>query len=317
VTSPENGNFSGIGMMMESFGNNPVIQDYIMDMIWRDQIPEPESWIKDFVQRRYGSDNPELLKVWKGLLKTVYSSHVQSGSRICDRPGLTNPKLPYRSKPYTQYDPLKLAQTCELFLNQSNELKHQGTYQFDAVNITRQVLSNLSNTFVKQIDTAYYAGNKMDLQKKGQLLLEMITDLDELLSTREEYLLGKWIAEARRWGNSEDESDLYEWNARNLITMWGEKCTEGQFDDLNGYALKQWSGLFKGYYLPRWQKFLGLLTESVDSKKPFVRDGYLAESCAWEKEWSHEHEVYPDKAEGDPVAVSKRLFAKYKSYIFN
>ena len=99
--------------------------------------------------------------------------------------------------------------------------------------------------------------------------------------------------------------------------MWGEKCTEGQFDDLNGYALKQWSGLFKGYYLQRWQNFLELLTKSMDSGEEFVRDGYLTETCAWEKNWSKQHEVYPSKAKGDAVSTSKRLFEKYKTYLFH
>jgi len=316
VTSSQRGDFSGIGMMMESFGNNPVIQDFVMDMIWRDQIPDPQAWIKDFARRRYGSKNPDLLRVWQMLLETVYSSHIQSGSRICDRPGLTDPKLPYRSKPYTEYDPVLLARACELFLSLSNELEHQETYQFDAVNITRQVLSNLSNTFVKKIDSAYYARDKSALQESGRILLDLINDLDDLLATRKEFLLGKWIAQARGWGTNEAESNLYEWNARNLITLWGEKCTEGQFDDLNGYALKQWSGLFKGYYLPRWKRFLELLKKSLESDQPFVRDGYLAESCAWEKQWSHQHEVYPAEPKGDAVRTCRRLFEKYRMSIY-
>ncbi len=74
---------------------------------------------------------------------------------------------------------------------------------------------------------------------------EMIEELDRLLASRKEYLLGEWIANAIRWAENEEERKLYQWNARNIITLWGTECTEGQFDDLNGYAQKQWSGLFK------------------------------------------------------------------------
>jgi len=314
--NPARGKFSGLGMMMEGFGDNPVVQDFIMDMVWRPAIPEIGPWIRDFARRRYGTDDPAVADVWKALQETAYQTPVQSGSLICDRPGLYDPKRAYRSVPIVPYDALALAAACRKFLALEDRLGAADTYRRDAVNITRQVLSNLSNAFVKAVDAAYRSGDPKKLKAAGERLVEMIRDMDELLSTREEFLLGKWIADAKRWAAGDEESRLLEWNARNLITLWGKKCTEGQFDDLNGYAHKQWAGLFSGYYLPRWQAFLGQLEKSLQTGQKWERAGFLKEMCAWEQAWSQGREIYPEVPTGDPLAVAKKLMIKYEADIF-
>ena len=316
IGSPARGKFAGIGMMMEGFGDNPVVQDFIMDMVWRPGVPELGPWIRDFARRRYGLDDPAVADVWTTLLETAYKTPVQSGSLICDRPGFYDPKRSYRSVPNVPYDPLALAGACRKFLSLADRLGGVDTYRLDAVNLTRQVLSNLSNAFVKAVDAAYRRGDLKKLRAEGRRLLEMTEDLDRLLATREEFLLGKWIADAKRWAANEDESRLLEWNARNLITLWGTKCTEGQYDDLYGYALKQWAGLFSGYYLPRWRAFLGELEKSLQTGKKWERADFLKEMCVWEQAWSQGREIYPEAAAGDALAVAASLLKKYEPDIF-
>ena len=66
------GKLSGIGFIMEGIGWNPVVDEFQSDMIWRDQTPEVEEWIKEFVRRRYGADVPEAQAAWKTLYRTAY-----------------------------------------------------------------------------------------------------------------------------------------------------------------------------------------------------------------------------------------------------
>ena len=316
IRSPARGRFAGLGMMMEGFGDNPVVQEFIMDMVWRQDIPPLGPWIRDYARRRYGREDPEIAEVWDTLLDTVYKTPVQSGSLVRDRPGLYDPQRGYRSVPTVPYDERALAQACLKFLSLADRLGNLDTYRLDAVNLTRQVLSNLSNAFVKDIDRAYRSGDLAGLRAAGGRLLEMIEDLDALLATREEFLLGRWLADAKRWAADEAESRLLEWNARNLITLWGAQCTEGMFDDLNGYAQRQWSGLFKGYDLPRWKAFLGTLETCLSSGRPFERAGYVREMCAWEQAWSRGREIYPAAPSGDPLDLAKALLNKYGPDIF-
>ena len=52
MTDPKRGRLSGIGIIMEGFGYNPIVYDYLTDMTWRSAVPElkpPEveqnSWV--------------------------------------------------------------------------------------------------------------------------------------------------------------------------------------------------------------------------------------------------------------------------------
>lgn len=98
-------------------------------------------------------------------------------------------------------------------------------------------------------------------------MLEVLADLDRLLATSPGFLLGPWLAAARTlatndqvgrqhlvlvgWLSAEtvcwQDAALYEFNARNQLTLWGP---DGQIMD---YAGKQWAGLVADYYIPRWQ----------------------------------------------------------------
>jgi len=316
IGSPARGRFAGLGMMMEGFGDNPVVQEFIMDMVWRPDVPPLGPWIRDYARRRYGREDPAIAEVWDTLLDTVYKTPVQSGSLIRDRPGLYDSGRAYRSNPAIPYDQRTLAGACVKFLSLAGRLGSVDPYRLDAVNLTRQLLSNLSNTLVKDVDAAYRRGDLASLRTAGRRLLEMIEDLDALLATREEFLLGRWLADAKRWAADDAESRLLEWNARNLITLWGTQCTEGMFDDLNGYAQKQWSGLFKGYDLPRWKAFLGTLEACLSSGRPFERAGYAREMCAWEQAWSWGRETYPAAPSGDPLGLAEALLIKYRLDIF-
>ena len=45
--------------------------------------------------------------------------------------------------------------------------------------------------------------------------------MDILLGTDDHFLLGDWLESAKALGTNEDEKNLYEYNARNQITLWG------------------------------------------------------------------------------------------------
>jgi Alpha-N-acetylglucosaminidase (NAGLU). len=65
--------------------------------------------------------------------------------------------------------------------------------------------------------------------------------------------------------------------------MWGTKCTEGQNDDLNLYAYKEWQGVFLSYFKPCWQEFFARLNHSLDTNVAFDRAPYAADMCTWEQ----------------------------------
>ena len=65
-------------------------------------------------------------------------------------------------------------------------------------------------------------------------------------------------------GITPEEKALYERNARDLITLWGDANSP-----LHEYSCRQWSGLLDDYYKVRWELFFKNLTESLESGKAF------------------------------------------------
>jgi alpha-N-acetylglucosaminidase len=315
LTSPARGKLSGIGMMMEGLGNNPIVPDFVLDMTWRSQVPALDQWARAYVDRRYGGPNAHAQKAWQILFETAYRSAPQTGTYLAERPGFYVPKTAYRTEPVAPYEVKKLALALDTLLEAAPELGQNDAYRYDVVNLTRQVLGQLALPMVNGVEAAFLKKDRPVLLAAQARVIALLNDLDSLVATREEFLLGRWLEDAKRWGKTEAERNLYEWNARNIITLWGTKCTEGQNDDLNLYAYKEWQGMFTSYYLPRWQDFFARLNRSLDDGTPFDRAPFAADMCRWEQEWSSRHDSFPTTPQGDPVATARRLFAKYRENV--
>jgi len=52
-------------------------------------------------------------------------------------------------------------------------------------------------------------------------LLNLLQLIDKLLSSDGHFLLGAWLEAAKNLSTSDEEQRLYEYNARNQITLWG------------------------------------------------------------------------------------------------
>ena len=312
VTSPGRGRLAGLGMMMEGLGYNPIVPDYVMDLAWRPDAPPIEEWAHAWVRRRYGVENARAWAAWKILLATAYRSPAQTGTFVAERPQFYDAKMAYRTEPKLPYDPKLLVAALDTLLSASKELGASDTYRYDVVNLTRQVLGGLGLPMVQAVQDAYIRKDRPALDSAEARVIGLIADLDTLVGTRREFLLGPWLESAKAWGTTAAERDLYEWNARNIITLWGTKFTEGQNDDLNLYAYKQWQGMFSGYYLPRWTEFFARLNKAMDEGKAFDRAPFAAESCEWEKEWSAGHARYQVLPGGDAVEVVRRMVGRWR-----
>ena len=62
--------------------------------------------------------------------------------------------------------------------------------------------------------------------KQTLVIEQILIDMDELLSTDSRFLLGSWLEQAKTKATNDEEKTIYEWNARNQITLWGLNTTE-------------------------------------------------------------------------------------------
>ncbi|HET7789544.1 MAG TPA: alpha-N-acetylglucosaminidase [Gemmatimonadales bacterium] len=315
LSSEDRGDLVGLGMTMEGLGTNPVVPDFVMDQTWEARVPAIEDWTRDYVARRYGAADSSAWHAWRILLATAFRSAAETGDFLAERPGFYVKGTAYRSEPVAPYDPRLLAAALDTLLQAAPALGANDAYGYDVVNLTRQVLGQLAVPFVDSVRDAFERKDRPALSRAEARVTGLLGDLDTLVGTRREFLLGRWIAEAKRWGTTAAERRLYQWNARNIITLWGEKCTEGQNDDLNLYAYKEWQGIFGSYFLPRWREFFRRLDRSLATGVPFDRKPFAADMCRWEQNWSRDTAAYPTEPSGDPVRTARRLAAKYRGWL--
>jgi alpha-N-acetylglucosaminidase len=313
ITSPERGRLTGLGMTMEGLGTNPIVSDFVMDQVWRDRVPDVAAWTRDYVTRRYGRFDPSAWSAWRMLLATAFRSAAQTGNFLAERPQFYVAGRSYRSEPIAPYADSIIANALDSLLAAAPALGANDAYRFDVVHLARQVLGRIGLPLVRRVEDAYTRKDREALLAAQAQVGSLLRDLDTLVGTRPEFLLGRWIADARRWGTTDAERRLYEWNARNLITLWGTQCTEGQNDDLNLYAYKEWQGMFTSYFLPRWEDFFARLNASLDAGTPFDRGPFAAASCAWEQRWSLDTASFRTAPAGDPIATAQRVSRRWRS----
>ena len=153
------------------------------------------------------------------------------------------------------------------------------------------------------------------LAAAGQRMLELITDLDALLATRREFCWAAGSATRSAGRPTTPRRRLYEWNARTQITLWGPRDSM-----LHEYAQKQWSGMMRGFYGPRWQMFLDRLDAALAAEQAAgcggVREGHSSVGRAMDAP-GRPTRSRPSRV-GDPVIrVSRRLLEKYGSSMLN
>ena len=305
MRNPRRGKLSGLGPIMENLGYNAVLYDLLTDLMWRTEMPELEPWAMEFAHRRYGRQSPKMQEAWKLLLETAYGEAGAGSDVVCLRPNLSGQRT---KKPHRRKDsvPCKIAEAGRLYLACADELGGLDTYRFDLVNLVRQILGNLVQDDFEEITAAYYSKDRKRLNTVSQHFFGLVRGMDELLGTRREFMLGPWLADAKRWATNDDERKLYEWNARNQITLWGPPNSE-----LHDYAHKEWSGLLVNFHLPRWELFVRRLDEALEAGKEFDADAFEKEMQQWEDQWAHGTKHYPAKPTGDSVAVARKLWDQY------
>lgn len=306
LNNQNRGKMSGIGLTMEGIEQNPAIYSLMLEHVWNDQPIVLDDWLKGYAQRRYGKKNASAEKAWDILKNTVYSHQPWWGTNtiITGRPTFDAATVwTYTHVPYSTED---LIEGWENLLEASNELKSSDGFQYDLVDVTRQVLANYSNVLQQDFAKSYKAKDMAAFDKKSAQFLELIDDMDQLLGTRKDFLLGKWLNSAKSLGNTPEEKKLFERNARDLITLWLDKDC-----NIHEYACKEWSGMMKGFYKPRWQQFFKEVREQASAGKEIDQENFENAIKDWEWKWVNANEPYTDQPKGNSIAVAKAMYAKY------
>jgi len=301
ITGPYGASMAGVGALMEGTNNNPVVYELLFDAAWMNKPVDLREWIRDYVKWRYGEDTPELEHAWQLLLETAYKSSARPEPIFCARPSLAVKSVSTWGSTKVPYDEAKLEEAAREFLKGGDRLRGIDAYQYDAVNLVRQVLSNRGLEAYHKMVTAYQAHDVAGFEAARQEFLKLLGAEDSLLRTRREFMLGTWLGAAKAMGHTKEEKNSCEKNARTMITYWGPDDPATVARD---YAYKEWSGLLEDYYLPRWEMFVEDLGARLRGT-PGREINYFE----FEHRWTEERKDYPVDPRGDPVRAADAALA--------
>lgn len=306
----------GVGLTMEAIEHNYIVYDLMTEMGWRSApAASLDQWVDDFTVRRYGADVSDAKKAWRFLENSVYRlPFLYPHSRMIRTPSLKMtiaPFLPPIARGFDE-DGSRLvslrgavATALGLLLNSRDKLKNVALYQYDLVEIMRQVLSDLFRETHDAFVSAYSEKSLPKAKVAGSRLLELLSDVDSLLSSNSRFLFGRWVSDAIRWGKTQSEKDLLEFNARNQVTLWGPT------GNINDYAAKLWGSLVKTYYYHRWEMFVTAVEAALEAGKAFDENAFDADLLKWEEQWQVTHTSHPVDPVGDTVKIATDLWTKY------
>ena len=301
-------NFWGLGSTLEGFDCNPQMYEYVFDKAWDFKIANSE-WIRAWAMRRTGSSDSSNVAAWDIINDNVYKITSKTGHCNLTNARPTLGKAERYAKSGFNYDNRLLFKAWSLMLDSPENGRE--SYLYDIVNVGRQVLGNHFDNLWNRYLSAYNNGNVEVVKDIEGKMMELLADIDRLLSTNTSFLLGKWIADARKMGVNKEEADYYEINARNILTSWGEEG--GQLSD---YANRSWAGLTSSYYAKRWSIFFQEANNALTLKKEFDNDAYRSRIIEFEGEWWKKRTgSFSAAPVGNTIEIANGLIKKYRDSI--
>ena len=307
------GKMWGIGLTMEAIEQNPVLYELMMQHTWQREPIALDTWLQKYVLNRYATTSSDLVNAWQILRHTVYNGEaIRDGAEsiITGRPTFDSTTVWTRTK--LNYERSNLLPAWDLFIQAAAKGTNTEGFRYDLVDVTRQVLANYAGPLQKKWVEAFSKKDSAAFNKYSKAFLQLISDMDALLATRKDFMLGPWLSTARSHGTTVAEKALYEMNARDLITLWGDANSP-----LHEYSNRQWSGLLNDFYKPRWQQFFTLLQQSLRSGTEPDLKQFDQTIRQWEWKWVNAQKLFPVQAVGNEVNVAQKMYKKYREQLAN
>ena len=86
----------------------------------------------------------------------------------------------------------ELEKAAELLLEDYDTLKKSDGYLYDLADVLKQVLSNSSQKYHREMVSAYRSADIAKFNEASDQFLSLIDKVEEVLGTRKEFLFGTW-----------------------------------------------------------------------------------------------------------------------------
>jgi alpha-N-acetylglucosaminidase len=311
----------GVGFTPEAIGTNPVMYEVLSDLAWQaDGAPVPLTpWLGNYSAHRYslsGAAADVFASVWStNMVPAAYSYAYDPDKPISNVPDLhtavtrntaTNPALLTASF---------RAMVAALDGNESL-VAHDGPLSYDLVDFGRQVLVNVFDSLhslyvghfqrIQEDPANPSAADVAALAPLSNTMLHLLQDLDTLLGTDINYLLGVWLARADDLAaDGWSPRAQLRFNALNQITLWGPT------GEINDYAQKQWHGLVADYYAGRWTRAFAAANASIAARQAYDPESVAADLITFGQTFDKSDKAYTTQPSGGVLAACAKVIDRY------
>ena len=302
----DKGNLQGFGVFPEGLHSNSVVYEYLFDLAWGEGGSSLGDWLDGYTRARYGATSPRLVAAWQALAASAYRTRYWTPRWWQNRAGaylfFKRPTLDADTFGDMPGDHDGLLKAVTDLLAAGGDAKGSALFVNDVVDAVRHYASGEIDRRIEAAITAYKGGDIATGDTLAAAVTRLATGIDSLIGGQQE-TLSSWIDDARTYGDTPAEKAYYVQNAKAQITVWGGK------GNLNDYASKAWQGMYAGFYLPRWTRFLTALRQSAVAKTAFDQGAFTADIIGWEQAWVAADMAYTRQRPAHPLDDARALIA--------
>ncbi|MDN3297347.1 alpha-N-acetylglucosaminidase [Streptomyces ficellus] len=289
---------AGTAYMPEAAERDPAALELFSELAWRAEPVDRRRWFEEYADLRYGGRDARAREAFAVLRDTAYHITSRDGrphdSIFAARPSLAANSGAYYATHSPAFDPADFDKAFAALLGVREPLRRSDAYRYDLTDLGRQVLANRSWQLIGQLKAAFTREDVDTFRALARLWLKLMRLSDDMTGSHHAFLLGPWLADARREG--------LERTARVLITTWADRPT-ADAGRLANYANRDWSGLIADFHLPHWQAYLDELEDALaEGRSPRTFDWY-----AIEEPWTYETKAYPLRPLHDPYRTALKV----------
>lgn len=250
LADPAKGSLKGFTISGEGLENNELLYELLADMAWSRAPIDLDAWIVRYCRNRYGECPEAVANAWNILRKGCYAG-------LSPHPG-------YKWQHFGGLDRNpNFFEAASLFLSAADRLRSSPAYRADAVEFTALALSLKADQWYELALKAFAENDAPVFARAKARTLELLTQIDRLMEAHPYHRLERWIAFARAHSADPQLQDVYEANARCIVTYW----TAG----VQNYSCRVWGGLVRDYY----REWLVREFDSMENGTPFDRDAFM------------------------------------------
>ena len=297
-------NLVGIGSTLEGLDVQQFPYEYILEKAW-DFAKTDEQVVNELADRHAGHQDSHAREAWRLLYDNVLDI---TPSNFAAPLPCSYPAMDKESRT-VKYNPRDLLAVWDALLAQDRVTTDAMT--IDLVWVGRQLLGDLFLVEKQALDKAYRQRDKEGVFAHSGLMIELLSDLDDLNSHHPHATLAHWLRQARKMGKTTEVKDYYEMNAKRLITTWG--------GSLNDYACRNWNGLMWNYYAKRWEIYIRNITAAILGNADFDNDSFRAAADKLQEKWvtTKDDDIVQAEIDSDVLTHCRELREKYRQQLDN